>query len=109
MARKQKGPTIPELQKAVRDDLREWSRIHRKGAGDPGWPDGTNLNLVRNHVLYEQRQLRELCKAQKVRPCPIEAKLKPPRQVSEDYCAPKSKSTPCRERRAAARKRRRAR
>lgn len=106
MARKLKGPTIPELQQSIRDSFKRWNHLHKKGGTDPFYPDGTNLNLVRNHVFYYQGQLRELCKEQKVRPCPIEAKLKPPRHVSEEYCAPKSKAGPCRERRAAARKRR---
>lgn len=106
MAKKQKGPTIPELQSSIRGSLKEWGKIRRHGASDPGWPDGTNMNLVRNHVFYDQKRLRELCKEQKVRPCPIEAKLKPPRHVSEDYCAPKSKAGPCRDRRASRRKKR---
>jgi hypothetical protein len=106
MVKKQKGPTIPEVQKAIREDFKHWDKLRRKGGGDPGWPDGTNMNLVRNHVFYDQGKLRELCKEQKVRPCPVEAKLKPPRAVSNNYCAPKSKAGPCKARRAAARKRR---
>jgi len=104
MPKRQKAPTIPELQKLILDDFKHWEEIHRKGAGDPGHPDGTNMNLVRNHVLYDQGRLRELCKTQKVRPCPREARLKAPRPFSHEYCAPKSKSGPCRERRAARKK-----
>lgn len=104
MAKKKKGQTIPELQKSVLDSLKRWNHLKKKGGTDPFWPDGTNMNLVRSHVFYYQGQLRELCKEQKVRPCPVEAKLKPPRAISETYCAPKSNAGPCRERRAAARK-----
>lgn len=104
MAKKKKGPTIPELQKSIRDSLKRWDHLKQKGGTDPHWPDGTNMNLVRNHVSYDQARLRELCKEQKVRPCPVEAKMKPPRHVSENYCAPKSRSGPCKARRAAARK-----
>jgi hypothetical protein len=106
MAKRQKGHTIPDLQKSIKGSFKRWKDLKKKGGSDPFWPDGTNMNLVRNHVFYDQKRLRELCKAQKVRPCPIEAKLKPPRHVSEDYCAPKSKTGPCRERRAARRKKR---
>lgn len=105
MARKPKGPTIPELQQSIRDSFRHWKKLKKTGGTDPSWPDGSNMNLVRNHIFYFQGQLKALCKEKKVRPCPIEAKMKPPRQVSHDYCAPKSRSGPCRERRAAARKR----
>lgn len=104
MTKKRKTPTIPELQKSIRTEFKRWGHVHKRGAGDPSWPDGTNMNLVRNHVFYDQGKLRELCKEQKVRPCPVEAKLKPPRHVSQNYCAPRSKSGPCRERRAALRK-----
>lgn len=105
MKRRQKGPTIQELQRSIRNNFKHWSKLKKVGGTDPFWPDGANLNLVRSHVFYYQGQLRELCKEQKVRPCPIEAKMKPPRHVSDEYCAPKSKAGPCRERRAAAGKR----
>jgi len=104
MAKKKKGPTIPELQKSIRDSLKHWKKLKTKGGTDPGWPDGTNMNLVRNHISYDQGKLRELCKELRVRPCPIEARINPPPHVTEEYCAPKSKAGPCRERRAAARK-----
>jgi len=107
MAKKSKGPTIQEIQQKIRDNFKRWDHLKRKGGVDPFWPDGTNMNLVRNHVFYHQDKLKALCKEQKVRPCPIEAKLRPPRHVSETYCAPKSKAGPCRERRAAARKKKR--
>jgi hypothetical protein len=107
MAKRQKGPTIPDLQKSINGSLKHWKDLKKKGGSDPFWADGTNMNLVRNHVFYYQGKLRALCKEQKIRPCPIEAKLRPPRHVSEDYCAPKSKAGPCRERRAAALKKKR--
>ena len=107
MARKQKGPTIPELQDSIRKELKHWSHLHKSGGTDPSWPDGTNLNLTRAHIHHDRDRLRALCKEQKVRPCPVESKTRLPRIVSEDYCAPRSKAGPCRERRAAARKRKR--
>lgn len=107
MAKKDKGPTIPELQQNIRDRFKRWDHLKKKGGQDPFWPDGSNMNLVRNHVFYYQGKLKELCKEKKIRPCPIEAKMKPPPAVSNEYCAPKSKSGPCRERRAAARKKKR--
>jgi len=104
MPKRQKPPTIHELQKLIKDSFKRWDQIRRKGTDDPSWPDGMNMNLVRNHVLYDQGRLRELCKTQKVRPCPKETKLKAPRQFSYEYCAPKSKSGPCRAHRAARKK-----
>ena len=28
----------------------------QNGAGDPFWEDGSNMNLVRNHIIYYKRQ-----------------------------------------------------
>lgn len=101
MAKRKKGPTIEDLQKGIKDSLKHWKQLRRKGGTDPFYPDGVNMNLTRNHVIYDQGQLRDLCRAQKVRPCPLEARLKLPRKVSEDYCAPNSKAGPCVTRRKA--------
>jgi hypothetical protein len=106
MPKKPKEPTIPELQKSIRQSFRRWDQIRRRGAGDLSNPDGVNMYLVRNHILIDQTKLRAACKEQKVRPCPEEAKRKAPRQVSMEFCAPKSSSGPCKERRARRRRKR---
>lgn len=103
--KKRKGPTIPELQQRIKDSFKRWEKLRRRGTTDPFWPDGTNMNLVRNHIFYDQGVLRELCQTENVKPCPIEAKRKPPRRFSENYCAPRSQAGPCRARREAANKR----
>ncbi len=38
---------------------RHWEDIYENGCFAPSWPDGTNLNLVRNHMLYYQRKIEE--------------------------------------------------
>ena len=38
--------------KSYTDEWHRWQTIMRDGAGDPHWPDGMNLYLVRNHMLY---------------------------------------------------------
>jgi len=55
MPRKQQTDHAVKLQKA----FDRWDDIHVNGCNDPGWPDGVNLNLVRNHVLYYRRQIEE--------------------------------------------------
>lgn len=47
---------VKELEKAHR----HWEDIYENGCFDPSWPDGTNLNLVRNHMFYYQRKIEEL-------------------------------------------------
>lgn len=40
-----------------------WHRYNELGGSDPTWPDGANMNLVRNHIIYTKRQVKELCEA----------------------------------------------
>ena len=54
----------PRTEAQIREDLdREYSRweyILKHGCQDPFWPDGTNMNLTRNHIIYHYRELREV-------------------------------------------------
>src|SRR5436189_5956622 len=92
MSKRKKEPEISDLRAEIRRELARWKTIKAKGTTDPFWPDGTNLNLVRNHVFYYQENLKERCRVEKVRPCPKEAWLKPPPKVSETYMVPGSKA-----------------
>ena len=55
MAKQQYVDHGAELEKA----FARWDDIHENGCNDPFWPDGVNLNLVRNHVLHHRMQLEE--------------------------------------------------
>lgn len=79
-----------DLSFRIRMDFMHWKHMKRFGSHDPHWPDGTNMNLVRNHILHDQGELLELCKSTKLK-CPKEARLKPPKKVSEDYMHRKRK------------------
>ena len=46
---------LEELEKAYA----QWESLYRQGGSDPFYPDGVNLNLVRNHILYFKRQIEE--------------------------------------------------
>lgn len=81
---------IADLSASIRSSVKRWNEIKAKGTTDPFWPDGTNLNLVRNHIIYDKGRLKELCKGKKG--CPVEVRVKIPKEVSEDYMAPKSKA-----------------
>ena len=39
----------------------QWQSIFENGCQDSFWEDGINLNLVRNHIIYFQRQMNALC------------------------------------------------
>lgn len=34
-----------------------WLNISENGCNDPGYPDGTNMNLVRNHTIYYRKKI----------------------------------------------------
>jgi len=44
-----------ELEKA----FARWDDIYENGCNDPFWPDGTNLELTRNHIIYYRALLEE--------------------------------------------------
>lgn len=57
-----------KLEKEIRMETAElerafnaWETIRDYGCNDPFWPDGTNMNLERNHIIYGKRKLKELC------------------------------------------------
>lgn len=71
---------LEELEKAYA----QWESLYKQGGSDPFYPDGVNLNLVRNHILYFKRQIEEtqpLYKNTEV------YRREPPPQVEDGYMA----------------------
>lgn len=48
------------LREILRSDIAHWWDIYEHGCNDPAWPDGTNLNLVRMHIIREVQNLKKL-------------------------------------------------
>lgn len=48
-----------KYEKEIKKELERWNELKEKGGFDPFWPDGTNMNLVRNHVIYYLSKMRE--------------------------------------------------
>lgn len=46
---------LEELEKAYA----QWESLYKQGGSDPFYPDGVNLNLVRNHIIYFKRRIEE--------------------------------------------------
>lgn len=61
-----------------------WNQINEEGAGDPSWPDGVNMNLVRTHILIDQDHIKKQIAAGKIPD--MELPELPP-QVDNDYFA----------------------
>lgn len=53
---KNKGADIEE---SLKERFESWEQIYLHGADDMLWPDGCNLNLIRNHICYYKGQMEE--------------------------------------------------
>lgn len=51
---------ISKAKAELQRDIDRWNEINQSGCNDPFWPDGTNMNLVRNHIIFDLRRLAEL-------------------------------------------------
>ena len=45
--------------KELEKDYKHWQDVYKNGCNDPSWADGINLNLIRNHIIYDKIQLKE--------------------------------------------------
>ena len=52
--------TMDELDALLKKEYAHWEHAYQNGLYDPFWPDGVNLNLTRNHIIYYKRQMEEL-------------------------------------------------
>ena len=44
----------------ARREAEHWQDMYEHGCNDPAWPDGCNLNLVRNHIIATLHSLQNL-------------------------------------------------
>lgn len=79
-----KTPTKEELSKILSDRYKRWEHIKENGSNDPSWADGSNMNLVRNHILYYKKQCEEFLKENDY---PEEYYLETPPGVDMNYIA----------------------
>lgn len=49
-----------QVRQELEKDISRWNDICKNGCSDPFWPDGVNLNLVRNHIIHDLRLLSDL-------------------------------------------------
>lgn len=43
----------------LKKDYERWSQLFCQGGQDPSWTDGNNLQIVRNHIIYDKTRLEE--------------------------------------------------
>jgi hypothetical protein len=90
MTSKRKKPTpqqsLQTLCQKANDTITRWKSHKENGCNDPTWPDGVNMNLLRNHLFSYKGQIRELC-AENNFPLPLEAFLPNLPYTDENYFA----------------------
>lgn len=64
MAVKDKDLELARLTRDLTNSFARWEFLHEYGGQDPFWPDGVNLDLVRNHILSYKESIRELVEAE---------------------------------------------
>ena len=67
-------------------EIEHWKDINQNGCNDPFWSDGCNMNLTRNHIIYYQSKIREVCTENQL-PLPEEYYLSLPPEVDNNYMA----------------------
>lgn len=75
-----------KLRKEICREISHWEYINQNGCNDPFWPDGTNMNLTRNHIIYAKRQISKICEEHSI-PVPEEMYLPLPPEVNDYYMA----------------------
>lgn len=83
--------TVDQLVSVIKGRFATWRAIWLNGTTDPFYQDGTNLNLIRNHIIYYQDQLVALCKRDGIS-LPKAAEMAPPREMPHDWLATRSKA-----------------
>ena len=86
MKKKTPEQELKVLCKNIRQEIDHWEHNNQNGCNDPGYADGTNMNLTRNHIIYAKRQISEICERCGLR-IPEEMYLPTPPQVNDYYMA----------------------
>ena len=86
MKKKTPEQELKELCRDIRREIDHWEYINQYGCNDPFWPDGSNMNLTRNHIIYAKYRITEICAVNKIL-IPEEAYLPVPPKVNEYYMA----------------------
>ena len=70
----------------LKAEFNRWDYIKNNGSSDPFWADGVNMNLIRNHIIYERRRIKELCSKEGL-PLPDIYHSQIPPETDPDYMA----------------------
>ena len=88
MAKRKPSPAVEleTMTKELQTAFADWKTVYENGCNDPFWADGTNLNLIRNHIIYYKGKIEELCREFHFKAPSVFSK-ETPVKVSEDFLA----------------------
>ena len=94
MGRKKETPQqrLEHNVRELEESYRHWEDLSLHGGNDPFWPDGVNLNLVRNHTTYYKTKIKECCDELNI-PCPEIYFRDPPPEMDSNYYAKRKEIT----------------
>lgn len=84
--KKQSKISLETLVLECEERFKRWTEIHENGCCDPTWPDGVNLNLVRNHIMITQKRIKDYCEVGNEELPAIALREVPPK-LDSDYMA----------------------
>lgn len=86
MTKKSKEKLLLEYRNEILEEVEHWKHICFEGCNDPFWPDGCNMNLTRNHIMYYKKKIEELC-LETGETLPDEYYIPVPPEVDNNYMA----------------------
>ena len=86
MKKKTPEQELKEICESILRERNNWNYINNYGCNDPFWPDGCNLNLTRNHIIFYRKKIEMLCEEHGF-PLPEEYYYKIPPVVDDNYMA----------------------
>ena len=85
--------TLEALTQCLEREFKHWEHLYTYGGYDPFYADGSNLNLVRNHILSFKRQMERFMEKEEqeltlfASSYPDVYYKETPPEVSDDYMA----------------------
>ena len=84
---------LEQERKNILQERQHWKTLRDYGCNDPFWPDGINMNLTRNHIIFARMRVQELCQELGCS-LPEEYLLDVPPEVPDGYMAGGGKNRP---------------
>ena len=79
-----KEEQLNDYREQIRERIERWETLRKAGCSDPFWCDGSNLNLVRNHIIYNKGKVMEICEELGL-PLPEEYYFPIPPKLPKDF------------------------